>query len=127
MLIILHPYIFCFPQFSILINIGVSRRSVSLYESGSSATIDIYLKLESILKGDISRNINVSITEEPSMPVNVGNDFINEVLNMIDKLKDKFEIDYKPAISPKELLSAIEYYDVVVVRSRFIINFKFIL
>jgi D-3-phosphoglycerate dehydrogenase (EC 1.1.1.95) len=37
---------------------------------------------------------------------------------MIDKLKDKFEIDYKPAISPKELLSAIEDYDVVVVRSR---------
>ncbi|MEM4834849.1 MAG: NAD(P)-dependent oxidoreductase [Ferroplasma sp.] len=37
---------------------------------------------------------------------------------MIDKLRDKFEIDYKPAISPKELLSAIEDYDVVVVRSR---------
>ncbi|HII82076.1 MAG: transcriptional regulator [Candidatus Thermoplasmatota archaeon] len=66
--------------------LGVSRRSVSLYESGSSATIDIYLKLESILKGDISRNVNVSITEEPSMPVNVGNDFINEVLNMMNNI-----------------------------------------
>ncbi|MGE9811152.1 3-phosphoglycerate dehydrogenase, partial [Ferroplasma acidiphilum] len=37
---------------------------------------------------------------------------------MTDKLKDKFEIDYKPKISSQELLEVIKDYDVVVVRSR---------
>jgi putative transcriptional regulator len=66
--------------------LGVSRRSVSLYESGSSATIDIYLKLESILEGDISRDINMSISAESDMPVNVANDFINEVFSVMKQI-----------------------------------------
>ena len=66
--------------------LGVSRRSVSLYESGSSATIDIYLKLESILKGDISREIDISITSEPDMPVSPASDFINEVLGIMSSI-----------------------------------------
>jgi len=66
--------------------LGVSRRSVSLYESGSSATIDIYLKLESILKGDISRNLDMSISQETGMPVNAASDFINEVLSVMNNI-----------------------------------------
>ena len=66
--------------------LGVSRRSVSLYESGSSATIDIYLKLESILKGDISREIDISISAEPDMPVSPASDFVNEVLGIMTSI-----------------------------------------
>lgn len=66
--------------------LGVSRRSVSLYESGSSATIDIYLKLESILRGDISRNVDVSISNEEPMPVNAASGFINEVLTVMNNI-----------------------------------------
>jgi D-3-phosphoglycerate dehydrogenase len=35
-----------------------------------------------------------------------------------DKLKDRFEIDYNPEMSPGELLDTIQNYEVVVVRSR---------
>ncbi len=66
--------------------LGVSRRSVSLYESGSSATIDIYLKLESILKGDICRSLDMSISNDAEMPVNTASDFINEVLTEMNKI-----------------------------------------
>ncbi len=66
--------------------LGVSRRSVSLYESGSSATIDIYLKLESILKGDISREVDISITAEPDMPVSPASEFISEVLSIMNSI-----------------------------------------
>ena len=41
---------------------------------------------------------------------------------LIDKLKDKFDIDYKPEILKDELLNIIEKYNVVVVRSRTKIN-----
>ena len=40
--------------------IGTSRRSVSLYESGNSATLEIFNKLKKILKEDISRRIDIS-------------------------------------------------------------------
>jgi putative transcriptional regulator len=66
--------------------LGVSRRSVSLYESGSSATIDIYLKLESILKGDISRDLDMSISDGSSMPDNIANEFISEVLKVMKNI-----------------------------------------
>ncbi len=66
--------------------LGISRRSVSLYESGSSATVDIYFKLEEILKCDISKNLdinvmknNVSIKQEYS-----ENGFIKEVFGIMN-------------------------------------------
>ncbi|MGC8506342.1 MAG: transcriptional regulator [Thermoplasmata archaeon] len=40
--------------------VGISRRSVSLYENGSAATIDIFFKLEKLLSGEIRREIDVS-------------------------------------------------------------------
>ena len=45
--------------------IGLSRRSISLYESGSSTTLDVFEKLVEILKADISRTIDLmEITRE---------------------------------------------------------------
>ncbi len=66
--------------------LGVSRRSVSLYESGSSATIDIYFKLEKILNCDVSKNLNINITRDN---INIKqeyseNDFIKEVFNIMN-------------------------------------------
>ncbi len=39
--------------------IGLSRRSISLYESGSSTTLDVFEKLVEILKSDISKSIDL--------------------------------------------------------------------
>jgi len=67
--------------------LGVSRRSVSLYESGSSATIDIYFKLEKILNCNISKNLDINVMKNN---INIKeeyteNSFINEVFNIMDK------------------------------------------
>ena len=35
--------------------IGLSRRSISLYESGNAATVDVFLKLEEILRTDFRK------------------------------------------------------------------------
>jgi putative transcriptional regulator len=64
--------------------LGVSRRSISLYESGSSATIDIYLKLENILGDDISREVDISTLKEN---INVEEEDINDVF-----IKEVFKI-----------------------------------
>ncbi|GGM67470.1 hypothetical protein GCM10007108_01920 [Thermogymnomonas acidicola] len=39
--------------------IGVSRRSVSLYENGNAATIEIFRKIEEVLKEDLKRRIDL--------------------------------------------------------------------
>ncbi|WP_337860277.1 helix-turn-helix domain-containing protein [Ferroplasma sp.] len=70
----------------ISLKLGVSRRSVSLYESGSSATIDIYLKLENILKGDISMDLDMSISDIVSVPDNIASEFINEVFTVMNNI-----------------------------------------
>jgi len=67
--------------------LGVSRRSVSLYESGSSATIDIYFKLEKILNCNVSKNLDINVMKNN---INIKeeyteNSFINEVFNIMDK------------------------------------------
>ncbi len=67
--------------------LGVSRRSVSLYESGSSATIDIYFKLEKILNCNVSKNLDINVMKDN---INIKeeyteNSFINEVFNIMDK------------------------------------------
>ncbi len=68
--------------------LGVSRRSISLYENGSSATIDIYIKLESVLKGDISRELQLQITgkdHKDDVITNV-NELISEVFHKMSEL-----------------------------------------
>ncbi len=40
--------------------VGISRRSISLYESGSAATIDVFLKLERLFGTDITSDLDLS-------------------------------------------------------------------
>jgi len=39
--------------------VGISRRSISLYESGNAATVDVFLKLEEILRTDFRKAIDL--------------------------------------------------------------------
>lgn len=67
--------------------IGVSRRSISLYESGSSITVDIFLKLERILGEDLRRGIDLTeVAENLEMPQdeeNIANEFLREVFEIM--------------------------------------------
>ena len=38
--------------------IGTSRRSVSLYESGSAATVEVFMKIQALLESDIKKSID---------------------------------------------------------------------
>ncbi|MEM0140258.1 MAG: transcriptional regulator [Ferroplasma sp.] len=68
--------------------LGVSRRSVSLYENSNSATIDVYLKLESILNGDISRELELKTNgkEIDELAINILNDLVQEVFQRMGEL-----------------------------------------
>lgn len=66
--------------------IGVSRRSISLYEAGSAVTVDIFLKLEELLDCDlrkflnlmeIYRELKVSFSEE------YADDFFREAFELM--------------------------------------------
>ena len=67
--------------------IGTSRRSISLYESGSAVTIDVYLKLEEVLGEDLCRSIDLAdISRNLEMPPEespMENDFLLEILNLM--------------------------------------------
>ena len=67
--------------------IGTSRRSISLYESGSAVTIDIYLKLEEVLGEDLVKSIDlIDIARNLEMPPEesaTDNEFLLEVLNLM--------------------------------------------
>lgn len=65
--------------------VGVSRRSISLYESGSAVSIDIFLKLEELLDCDLRKFLNLM---EICSRLNVrsGEEFMD------DFFKEVFEI-----------------------------------
>ncbi len=67
--------------------IGTSRRSISLYESGSAVTIDVYLKLEEVLGEDLGKSIDLlDVSRNLEMPPDdspMDNDFLSEVLNLM--------------------------------------------
>ncbi len=67
--------------------IGTSRRSISLYESGSAVTIDIFLKLEEVLGEDLEKSINLfDVTRLLEMPLDDASEeseFLKEVLNLM--------------------------------------------
>lgn len=69
--------------------IGTSRRSISLYESGSAVTIDIFLKLENVLGEELERSIDLlEVSRLLEMPVDdTGSEsgFLLEVLNLMIK------------------------------------------
>lgn len=67
--------------------IGTSRRSISLYESGSAVTIDIFLKLEEVLGEDLGKSIDLTeVSRFLDLPIeesNQENDFLKEVLELM--------------------------------------------
>lgn len=67
--------------------IGTSRRSISLYESGSAVTIDIFLKLEEVLDEDLGKSIDlIEVSKFLEMPMEdsvCDSEFLKEVLDLM--------------------------------------------
>lgn len=66
--------------------IGTSRRSISLYESGSAATVDVFLKLENLLLRDIRNKLDMlSVPSEIPLTTTeeFANGFMEEVFNIM--------------------------------------------
>lgn len=66
--------------------IGTSRRSISLYESGNAATVDVFLKLEDLLMRDIRKPLDMISVPAEAPPSDAGefaNSFIEEVFNIM--------------------------------------------
>ena len=71
--------------------IGISRRSISLYESGTSTTIDVFSKLKAFLGEDISRSINLRETmRESKFDVDEDSFCENEFLKGIKEIMGGF-------------------------------------
>ena len=71
---------------NVSMSIGTSRRSISLYESGNSATLEVFQKLTRILKEDISRRIDISeyINTKEDEPEKPEDEFLFDIYtNMI--------------------------------------------
>ncbi|MGC8608991.1 MAG: transcriptional regulator, partial [Thermoplasmata archaeon] len=64
--------------------LGVSRRSVSLYENGSAATIDIFLKLQELLKANIISQTDLfSIDSKINVPDEaITDEYLIRILDM---------------------------------------------
>ncbi|PYB67668.1 transcriptional regulator [Thermoplasma sp. Kam2015] len=74
--------------------LGVSRRSVSLYESGSSATIDIFLKLQEIIKGDLVDHQDLfKILPEELPEERVQDIYVQMLLDILERIG----LDTRPA------------------------------
>lgn len=69
--------------------VGTSRRSISLYESGSAVTIDIFLKLEEVLGEELEKTIDLlevsSTLEMPLDDAGPGSGFLGEVIDLMIK------------------------------------------
>lgn len=67
--------------------IGTSRRSISLYESGSAVTIDVYLKLEEVMGEELARAIDlIEVSRCMEMPTEesaMESEFLREVIDLI--------------------------------------------
>jgi putative transcriptional regulator len=70
--------------------IGLSRRSISLYESGNSTTLEVFEKLVEILKADISRTLDlIEIAREwENIPEEIADDdmFVNLARRMLNQM-----------------------------------------
>ncbi|MCL4329752.1 MAG: helix-turn-helix domain-containing protein [Candidatus Thermoplasmatota archaeon] len=68
-------------------SVRISRRSVSLYESGSAVTIDIFLKLQDLLAGDLRKEIDIhalssSYSNHPKID-RMNDRFLESVLSLM--------------------------------------------
>ncbi len=73
--------------------VGLSRRSISLYESGNAATVDVFLKLEEILRTDFRKaidlfNIELNMNLEQSR---ISDPFVSEFEDIIKKTGYTYE------------------------------------
>jgi putative transcriptional regulator len=66
--------------------VGVSRRSISLYESGSAATLDVFNRLQRIFAVDLKKKIDLKKHLE-ELPVDENQDlFVNEFYSAVLQL-----------------------------------------
>lgn len=67
--------------------VGTSRRSISLYESGSAVTIDVFLKLEDVLKEDLRKVINlIELSQYLDMPneePTLETEYLQEIVDLM--------------------------------------------
>lgn len=75
--------------------LGVSRRSVSLYENGSSATIDIFLKLQEIIKSDLVDHTDLFKIIPDNFPEEERVDDV--YIQMLLDIFERIGLDTKPA------------------------------
>lgn len=70
--------------------VGVSRRSISLYETGTAATLDVYMKLQRLFSDDIKKTIDllsgIRTTQANRFPENLQNDFFESIFSMMRSL-----------------------------------------
>jgi putative transcriptional regulator len=78
--------------------VGISRRSVSLYETGSSTTLDVYYKIRNLLGEEISQTIDLNSMvhewETENSQTVVYNDFfknVNEILSSLGMMTEFFK------------------------------------
>lgn len=100
--------------------IGTSRRSISLYESGSAVTIDIFLKLEAVLGEELEKSINLQevarIMEMPEEDNTMESGFLTEVLGIMMRQgfdfhlvrKSPFDAIMKEALEQFSLIGLLE-------------------
>ena len=70
--------------------IGMSRRSISLYETGNSTTLDVFNKLKSLLGEDISKSIDLRETLKGSKLDNVTEESADEFIRGIKQVMGGF-------------------------------------
>lgn len=73
--------------------VGLSRRSISLYESGNAATVDVFLKLEEILRTDFRRAVDLFDIEmnTGTEQIRVNDPFVSEFEEIIKKTGYTYE------------------------------------
>ena len=70
--------------------IGISRRSISLYETGNSTTLDVFNKLRALLGEDISRSIDLRETLRETKLDNASEESDNEFIKGIRQVMGGF-------------------------------------
>jgi len=69
--------------------IGVSRKSITLYESGSDVTVDIFLKLQKFLGSDIVASVDFKRDIRSMRDINstdsTGDEFVREVSSLVSE------------------------------------------
>lgn len=77
-------------------SVGVSRRSISLYESGSAATLDVFNRLQRIFSVDLKKRINL-MKHIADLPADENQDlFVNEFYSAVLQLMKSIGFNMYP-------------------------------